>query len=101
MHGRAPESSVAQTMEWLRPVSSHPAPGFYASQCRQGLLKDRDHNISSDDGMLHTCVAKVLTFLTFPTGFPKTFGTCALYRLQWVKPQVHERVTPLDVVEIL
>ncbi|GFF86399.1 hypothetical protein IFM53868_04795, partial [Aspergillus udagawae] len=32
-HGRAPESSVAQTMEWLRPVSSHPAPGhtrFYS-----------------------------------------------------------------------
>ncbi|KAF4162974.1 hypothetical protein CNMCM6936_001402 [Aspergillus lentulus] len=44
-HGRAPESSVAQTMEWLRPVSSHPAPGhtrFYSDD-RTGRSRRRSN----------------------------------------------------------
>ncbi|PKX91787.1 uncharacterized protein P174DRAFT_443767 [Aspergillus novofumigatus IBT 16806] len=53
-HGRAPESSVAQTMEWLRPVSSHPAPGhtrFYSDdRTGRGRRRSNVESQTSFDG---------------------------------------------------
>ncbi|GIJ87395.1 hypothetical protein Asppvi_006301 [Aspergillus pseudoviridinutans] len=53
-HGRAPESSVAQTMEWLRPVSSHPAPGhtrFYSDdQTGRGRRRSNVESQTSFEG---------------------------------------------------